>query len=243
MSSITLLGTGTCQIEYERRASSVLLDLDGLPILFDCGHGIVQRLLEAGIQHNQLNHIILSHFHPDHVSDLIPLLHAGAWSRRNPRRTNLHIYGPAGIQKLVDGLMSVFGAPSFTQPSYAVQLHEVTEGPFEIDTRHFEFISLPPANNHGLRFTWNGKRYAITGDSHFHEQEIAFLSQVDLAVIDSGHPSDAEIVELAVRSQAKVIVCSHLYRELDAINLQSLASDAGYRGTIVIGRDLMSFVL
>jgi len=243
MSSITLLGTGTCQIEYERRASSVLLDIDGLPILFDCGHGTVQRLLEAGIQHNQLNHIILSHFHPDHVSDLIPLLHAGAWSRRNPRRTNLHIYGPAGTQKLVDGLMSVFGAASFTQPSYAVQLHEVTEGPFEIDTRHFEFISLPPANNHGLRFTWNGKRYAITGDSHFHEQEIAFLSQVDLAVIDSGHPSDAEIVELAVRSQAKVIVCSHLYRELDAINLQSLASDAGYRGTIVIGRDLMSFVL
>ena len=243
MSSITLLGTGTCQIEYERRASSVLLDIDGLPILFDCGHGTVQRLLEAGIQHNQLNHIILSHFHPDHVSDLIPLLHAGAWSRRNPRSTNLHIYGPAGTQKLVDGLMSVFGAASFTQPSYAVQLHEVTEGPFEIDTRHFEFISLPPANNHGLRFTWNGKRYAITGDSHFHEQEIAFLSQVDLAVIDSGHPSDAEIVELAVRSQAKVIVCSHLYRELDAINLQSLASDAGYRGTIVIGRDLMSFVL
>ena len=243
MSSITLLGTGTCQIEYERRASSVLLDLDGLPILFDCGHGTVQRLLAAGVLHNQLNHIILSHFHPDHVSDLIPLLHAGAWSRRDPRRTNLHIYGPAGTQKLVDGLMSVFGASSFTQPSYAVQLHEVTEGPFEIDTRHFEFISLPPANNHGLRFTWNGKRYAITGDSHFHEQEIAFLSQVDLAVIDSGHPSDAEIVELAVRSQAKVIVCSHLYRELDAINLQSLASDAGYRGTIVIGRDLMSFVL
>ena len=243
MSSITLLGTGTCQIEHERRASSVLLALDGLPILFDCGHGIVQRLLEAGVQHNQLNHIILSHFHPDHVSDLIPLLHAGAWSRRDPRRTNLHIYGPAGTQKLVDGLMSVFGASSFTQPSYAVQVHEVMEGPFEIGTHHFEFISLPPANNHGLRFTWNGKRYAITGDSHFHEQEIAFLSQVDLAIIDSGHLEDAEIVKLAAQSQAKVIVCSHLYRELDAINLQSQASDAGYRGTIVIGRDFMSFVL
>ena len=243
MSSITLLGTGTCQVEHERRASSVLLDLDGRPILFDCGHGIVQRLLEAGVQHNQLNHIILSHFHPDHVSDLIPLLHAGAWSRRDPPRTNLHIYGPAGTQKLVDGLMSVFGASSFTQPSYAVQVHEVMEGPFEIGTHHFEFISLPPANNHGLRFTWNGKRYAITGDSHFHEQEIAFLSQVDLAIIDSGHLEDAEIVKLAAQSQAKVIVCSHLYRELDAINLQSQASDAGYRGTIVIGRDFMSFVL
>jgi hypothetical protein len=28
MNLLTLLGTGTCQIEYERRASSVLLTLD-----------------------------------------------------------------------------------------------------------------------------------------------------------------------------------------------------------------------
>lgn len=243
MSSITLLGTGTCQIEHERRASSVLLDLNGLPILFDCGHGIVQRLLEAGIQHNQLNQLILSHFHPDHVSDLIPLLHEGAWSRRNPRDSDLHIYGPTGTQKLVDGLMRVFGASSFIQPSYAVQVHEITGGSFEIRGHDFEFISLPPANNHGLRFTWNSRRYAITGDSHFHEQEIAFLSQVDLAIIDSGHLEDEEIVQLAAGSQAKVVVCSHLYRELDARNLQSQANDAGYRGTILVGCDLMTFVL
>src|SRR5579864_5339415 len=108
MSSITLLGTGTCQIERERRASSVLLDLDGLPILFDCGHGVVQRLLEAGIAHDRLNHIVLSHFHPDHVSDIIPLLQAGAWSRRDPRSSDLHIYGPDGTQNLVDGLMHIF---------------------------------------------------------------------------------------------------------------------------------------
>ncbi len=62
MSRITLLGTGTCQIEHERRASSVLLELDGLLILFDCGHGVSQRLLEAGISHDKLNHIVLSHF-------------------------------------------------------------------------------------------------------------------------------------------------------------------------------------
>ncbi len=243
MSSITLLGTGTCQIEHERRASSVLLDLDGLPILFDCGHGVVQRLLEAGIRHNQLNHVILSHFHPDHVSDLIPLMQAGAWSRRDPRSSDLHIYGPPGTQHLVDGLMRIFNAESFSQPSYQVRVHEITAGSFSIEQHHFDFISLPPANNHGLRFTWNGRRYAITGDSHFHRQEIDFLRGVDLAIIDAGHPEDAEIVQLAAQSQAKVIVCSHLYRELHAGDLQKQASDAGYTGTLVVGRDLMSFVL
>ncbi len=92
MSSITLLGTGTCEFLEERRASSVLIQLDEVLVLFDCGHGVVQRLLEVGVQHNELNHIAVSHFHPDHVSDLVPFLHASAWSRRNPRTTDLHIY-------------------------------------------------------------------------------------------------------------------------------------------------------
>jgi len=243
MSSITLLGTGTCQIEHERRASSVLIQLDEFTVLFDCGHGVVQRLLEVGVQHNELNHIVVSHFHPDHVSDLIPLLHAGAWSRRNPRTTDLHIYGPPGIQQLINGLKNIFGVSALQQPTYVVLVHEVDREQFSIGPYDFDFISLPPAGNHGLRFAWRGKRYAITGDSNFHEHEIAFLNQVDLAIIDSGHLEDDEIVQLVVASQAKTIVCSHLYREINVPSLQALAKKAGYKGTILVGRDLMSFVL
>ena len=243
MSSITLLGTGTCQIEHERCASSVLLQLDGLPVLFDCGHGVVQRLLKVGVQHNELNHIVLSHFHPDHVSDLIPLLHAGAWSRRNPRTSDLHIYGPPGIQQLIDGCRNIFGVSALQQPTYDILVHEVGGERFSIGSYDFDFISLPPAGNHGLRFLWRGRHYAITGDSNFHEHEIAFLRHVELAVIDSGHLEDDEIVLLAGASQAKTIVCSHLYREINVSDLQVRAVKAGYKGTILVGRDLISFVL
>ena len=243
MSSIILLGTGTCQIEHERRASSVLIQLDALPVLFDCGHGVVQRLLEIGIQHNELNYIVVSHFHPDHISDLIPILHAGAWSRRNPRTTDLHIYGPPGIQRIIDGFRDIFGASGLEQPTYDILVHEVVEEQFSIGSYEFDFISLPPAGNHGLHFVWRESHYAITGDSDFHEQEITFLHNVDLAIIDSGHLEDEEIVQLAVASQAKTIVCSHLYREINAPKLQTLAKKAGYEGTILVGRDLMSFVL
>jgi ribonuclease BN (tRNA processing enzyme) len=243
MSNLTLLGTGTCQIEFERRASSVLLELDGVYILFDCGHGTVQRLLEVGVQHNQVDHLVLSHFHPDHVSDLIPFLHAGAWSRQNPRSSDIHIYGPPGVRNLIDGLVSIFGIMAFQQSSYSLVVHEVIDGYFGIGFQRFEFLSLPPAKNHGLRFAYNGKTYALTGDSNFHPQEIEFLKGVDLAIIDSGHVQDDDIVELAVASQAQAIVCSHLYREIDAPHLQSLAEQRGYQGTITVGRDLMSFVL
>jgi ribonuclease BN (tRNA processing enzyme) len=243
MDSLTLLGTGTCQIEHERRASSVLLALAGTYVLFDCGHGVLQRLLDAGVQHNQVNHIVLSHFHPDHVSDLVPFLQAGAWSRHNPRTSDIHIYGPTGVKRVIAGLMDVFGANSFQQPSYSVIVHEVVEEYFDIGTQRFAFISLPPAGNHGLRFMWHGKTYALTGDSYFHSEEIAFLIDVDLAIIDSGHIEDDDIVELARSSHAKHIVCSHLYREIDASHLQTLARQGGYEGVISTGRDLMVFVL
>src|SRR5689334_23941314 len=128
MSLMTLLGTGTCQIEFARRASSILLELDHTYILFDCGHGVVQRLLEAGVRHNQVEHIILSHFHPDHVSDLIPFLHAGAWSRRDARTTDIHIYGPPGVKALVDGLLQIFGSHAFSQSGYSIIVHEVEAG-------------------------------------------------------------------------------------------------------------------
>jgi ribonuclease BN (tRNA processing enzyme) len=243
MSNLTLLGTGTCQIEFERRASSVLLELDDAYILFDCGHGTVQRLLEAGIHHNQVDHLVLSHFHPDHVSDLIPFLHAGAWSRQNPRSSDIHVYGPEGVQNLIEGFVRIFGIDAFQQSSYSLVVHQVTDGFFGIGFQHFEFLSLPPAGNHGLRFTYNGKTYALTGDSHFHAEEVEFLKGVDLAVIDSGHLEDGEIVELAVASQARMIVCSHLYREIDAPRLQAQAELRGYQGSMAVGRDLMSFVL
>ena len=243
MSTLTLLGTGTCEIEPARRASSVLLELDGTCILFDCGHGTLQRLLEVGVQHSSLEHIVLSHFHADHVSDIIPFLQAGAWSRRNPRKTDIHIYGPTGTKKLIDGLLNVFGHKELQQPSYQIVVHEESGEQRPIGPYHFDFISLPPAGNQGLRFIWNGKLYAITGDSYFHDAEVAFLRDVDLAIIDSGHIKDEEIVQLAVSSRAGTIVCSHLYREISAPTLQKAATTAGYEGTIIVGRDLMTFVL
>ncbi len=243
MSSLTLLGTGTCQQEEQRRASSVLLQFDNHPILFDCGHGVFQRLLEAGIEHHKLEHIIISHFHPDHISDLVPLLQAGAWSQRNPRRRDLHLYGPQGLEALISGLFDLYGRESFVNQYYQILTHELKEGEFRISGRSFESRSLPPAGNRGLRFAYREKIYAITGDSYLHQQERKLLEGVDLGIIDAGHIEDEEIIELAIASQAGTLVCSHLYRDLNGEQLQQRAEAGGYRGKIIIGRDLMSFPL
>jgi hypothetical protein len=58
-------------------------------------------------------------------------------------------------------------------------VHEVTKRDFVIGPHSFEFLSLPPAGNHSLHFRWHGHSYALTGDSYFHAEEIAFLENVD----------------------------------------------------------------
>ncbi len=244
MARLVLLGTGTCQLQTERAGSSALVELDGLTLLFDCGRGVTARLTELGYRQDQIEHVVVSHFHADHVSDLIPLLHAGSYSQIDPRGRDLHLWGPPGLGRLVDGWLELFGATSLVNPErYRLEVHELEAGRFEIGGQPLEFASLPPAGNHGLGFTVDGRRYALTGDSDFHQQEIDFLSGRELAVFDAGHLSDDEIVELAARTQVPRLVCSHLYRELDAGALNARAAKAGYGGELIVGEDRMAFDL
>lgn len=241
---LVLLGTGTCQLEPRRMASSALIERDGLRLVYDFGRGVAGRLAELEIGQNDLRHVLLSHFHPDHLSDLIPYLHAACWSQLDPRTEDLHLWGPAGLEAQLTRIIGLFDADTLVRSDrFRIHLHEVKQGRLEIEGVELAFEELPPANNHGLRFERGGRLFALTGDSFFHQQEVDFLTGVDLAVIDSGHLSDSEIVELAARTQAKRIVCSHLYRPLDAGELNALASSRGYAGHIMVGEDLMSFPL
>ncbi len=45
---------------------------------------------------------------------------------------------PLGIKRVVSGLMDVFGANSFQQPSYTVVVHEVIEKHFNIGSQRFD---------------------------------------------------------------------------------------------------------
>jgi ribonuclease BN (tRNA processing enzyme) len=178
------------------------------------------------------------------VSDLIPYLHAACWSQIDPRKEDLHIHGPEGLEDRITRLLGLFGPETLVlEEQFAVHLHEIREESSRIGSWEFGFSELPPAGNHGLKFSHEGKTVALTGDSFFHEEELRFVRGVDLAVIDAGHISDEEIVDLAARTQAGTIVCSHLYRELNEIDLSAQAGKEGFRGKLVVGEDLMTFPL
>lgn len=226
-------------------ASAALVELDELTLVYDFGRGVATRLAELGVKQDEIEHVVLSHFHPDHFSDLIPYLHGALYSQIDPRTVDLHVYGPEGLEELGEKLLDLAGFSELEEESrpFQVHLHEIDGDQLTIDSRDFAYTHLPPAGNHGLKFDLNGEIYALTGDSHFHEQEIEFLRGVDLGVLDSGHLKKIEIVELAVASAAERLVCSHLYQELDEVELNARAREAGFAGKLLVGYDFMTFRL
>jgi|GEM_PF-239696 len=106
--SVMVLGSGgPVATEQGRASAGYLIFIDGQPkILMDAGGGTFQRLAESGTDVKDLDIILLSHLHIDHMGDLSPIVktvyfHNRAYNLANPgtfppgRTAPFRIFGPA----------------------------------------------------------------------------------------------------------------------------------------------------
>lgn len=127
---VTLLGTGCPVVSTERYGPAQVLRHGSSALLIDCGSGVTQRLLAAGLSGRDLEALLLTHLHSDHIVDLFQLI-VSAWhqGRDRPQR----VFGPRGTRAYVEGLMALW-RPELEQrivhearPSTAALEVEVTE--------------------------------------------------------------------------------------------------------------------
>ncbi|MGL4236768.1 MBL fold metallo-hydrolase [Tabrizicola sp.] len=88
--------------------SGYLVSAGGAGVLFDCGPGVAARLL-ARMRAVDLEAVVISHLHPDHILDLIPLAYAAMteWiSRGHVRR--LSVFLPLGGLAFLTRLAGLF---------------------------------------------------------------------------------------------------------------------------------------
>lgn len=192
--------------------SGYLLEKNGFNLLIDCGSAVVSQLQQY-IQLEQLNAVILSHYHHDHVAD-IGSLQYGRFIRGMLNKTNqilpiyAHVNDPK-FQTLTYKNVSVGHAYNSNQT--------LMIGPFTISflrTNH-------PVECYAMRIT-DGKHVIVyTADSSFKEEFIPFSQNANLLLCECnlyanqdgksvGHMNSLDAGTIAKEAEVQELCLTHL---------------------------------
>ncbi|VVE38850.1 metallo-beta-lactamase [Pandoraea morbifera] len=180
----TTLGTAAGPVLYaERSQPANLLSVDGRPWLIDCGDGALERLAALHLRAAQIDTVVISHLHMDHIGGLQGLL--GLRWMQNAKR-KLTIYGPPGTDAVVAGLVASLKPVAAIDgkqaghgdPATMVDVVTLRDGA-DIDVQgvrlravrnsHFDVTPGHPLENGtqslSLRFDYKGRAIGYTGDT------------------------------------------------------------------------------
>ena len=138
MLDIALLGTGGMLPLPNRYLSALLVRYRGRMLLVDCGEGTQIALRRLGWGFVNLDSIIFTHFHADHIAGLPGmLLSLGNYGRKN----TLNIVGPEGIEKITNSLRLI--APELPYPLRFIELPVESKDPIPFQLGEFHLFALP----------------------------------------------------------------------------------------------------
>lgn len=138
---ITFLGTATAIPTAKRNHTAILVQHSGNYILFDCGEGTQRQLRKAKINPCKLTHILVTHWHGDHVFGIPGLLQT---LNLNDYRKTLCIYGPKGTKRFMQSL-SIFYKK---YKKFKIVIKEIGKGKV-FETKDFK-IEAMPMKGHGI---------------------------------------------------------------------------------------------
>jgi ribonuclease Z len=114
---VVFLGTSGSMPTAKRALSALLVRRGGTKLLFDCSEGTQRQLLKSDVGLVELEEIFLTHYHADHYLGLPGMLKTFAL---RGREVPLTIYGPPGLEDLMETLRRIFGR--LTYPVSTVEL-------------------------------------------------------------------------------------------------------------------------
>ncbi|GBD98223.1 ribonuclease Z [bacterium BMS3Abin07] len=246
---LIVLGSGTCVPSLKRNAPGYYLEGGGKRLIVDCGSGTLLQLLKAGKSYKDIDALFITHTHPDHVSGLVPFIHALAATPGYERTRDISIIGPDGIKQFYERCVSsVIRKPR----SFSINLSEIDEKMDIGNLNVFAVKTVHSDNSIAFRFEEEGKSVVMTGDCDFDEELIKFSLGADLLVIDCsypdklkvpGHLDSTECGLIAERAGVKKILLSHIYPSPYPDHIRLTECRAVFGGDVLLAEDLMEFAI
>ncbi len=242
---LTILGSGTCVPSLKRNASGYLLEAEGKEVLIDCGSGILLQLERAGKSYKNIDALFITHGHPDHFADLMPLVHALFYTPNFTRKTDLFIFAPKDFRQYYDkAINSILGESKDFQIVFMEVADKVEFAPWSIYTTD----TIHSADSIAYRFEQGGRSVVFSGDADYDQGIINLSEKVDILIADcsfpdsmkvKGHFSAKECGLLAQKAGVKKLVLSHIYpADIPDENRITEAKEQ-FNGNVILAEDLM----
>lgn len=206
--------------------SSYLIESNGYHLLMDCGSGALLSL-EKVLDPLQLDAVILSHYHHDHVADVGVLQYYWQLHEERPNLQTLPIYGPTA-----DPLM--FGSLTWPHASQGQGYGPADQ--LEIGPLTITFLQMKhPVPAFGMRIVErdSGETLVFTADTAYIPELVSFAANADLLMTDTNffndktgtkwHMTAGESGQLAADASVGHLLLTHLPQVGDLQQLRQQA--------------------
>ncbi len=179
---VGLCGTGSPMPNLDRAGPCNIVIAGDQIFVVDIGDGGSRNLALMGLDASDLDSVLLTHFHSDHIDGMGPLM-LNHWIRGS-NAAPLPVYGPVGVEAIVDGFNEAYatddtyrtahhgegvapssGGGSEARPFSMEGDSEVVleRGGLTITAFKVEHEPIDPAV--GYRFDYGGRSLCISGDT------------------------------------------------------------------------------
>jgi ribonuclease Z len=244
MAKLVILGSAHAVPDENHENTHMALLGKKRQVLIDCVGSPIVRLKLAGIEISAITDLILTHFHPDHVSG-VPSLLMGMWllGRRNP----LHVYGLHYTLDRIENMMSFYQWSQWPD-FFPVIFHRLPIGKMTLalDCPDFKIFTSPvqhliPTIGLRIEISDGGGILAYSCDTEPCQAVEELAAQADILIHEAtganiGHTHPAQAGKIAAQAQAAALYLIH-YNPQDPTLISEAKKE--FAGPVALAEDFM----
>ncbi|MEM4495590.1 MAG: ribonuclease Z [Candidatus Caldarchaeum sp.] len=259
MIRVTILGAGSIVPSEKRFGSGLYIETEVSKLLIDPGPGTIYKLVRIHVNPLSLTAVLVTHFHLDHVSDLLLLMMMWCYDEegkpsKQPRPLN--IIGPTGLQKLIEQAISIDAFSYLEKPMHVkrfLQIDEMRHGDIkQVGDSRIIAAEVEHLNGLAYRIEHKGKSIVYSGDTVPDQRLVDLARNCDLLIHECSfphqqligkHTSEKQLAEITAQARPRKTVVTHLYpswagREheiIEALKQAGIASE-----NVFVAEDLLT---
>jgi ribonuclease BN (tRNA processing enzyme) len=237
---LTVLGAGPAYTDRPgATGAAYLVESGDSALLLDLGQGSFPALASR-LEPSTLDAVVVSHLHPDHFIDLVPLRHYLRYQFDEPRRVAVH--APAGIDERIDALHA---EPGFCEAVFS--LHPLEPGKRRIGAFRLEARRVAHTDNSfAFRVSAEDEKPGLvySGDCGRWEDLVPLVRAGDVLLVEVSfgtgpvspgamHLGARDVVQLATQTRPSHVLLTHLQMGFSADETVRVVRD-GFAGATTL---------